>query len=96
MSPTVWFLTGNAGKLVEATNHLSHLGYVVKQLVVEGNQLYEPQAETLEIVAKSAWKLLELTVSLPFERENITFSPSGKDLQSSDIFLAETVVSPSS
>ena len=53
MGPTVWFLTGNTGKLVEATTHLSHLGYVVKQLVVEGNQLYEPQAETLEIVAKS-------------------------------------------
>lgn len=65
MSPTVWFLTGNAGKLVEATEHLSHLGYVVKQLVVEGNQLYEPQAETLEIVAKS--KISQALQHLPDE-----------------------------
>ncbi|DAC55860.1 MAG TPA: hypothetical protein HA359_00055, partial [Candidatus Poseidoniaceae archaeon] len=65
MSPTVWFLTGNTGKLVEATEHLSHLGYVVKQFIVEGNQLYEPQAETLEIVAKS--KISQALQHLPDE-----------------------------
>ena len=49
-----------------------------------------------EMVAKSAWKLFELTVNFPLAREKLTFSPSGKDLHSSDIFLADTVVSPSS
>jgi len=53
MSPTIWFLTSNAGKLAEAGNHLSALGYEVKQLVVQEGVLYEPQAETLEEVAKS-------------------------------------------
>jgi XTP/dITP diphosphohydrolase len=53
MSPTVWFLTGNTGKLAEAKNHLTTIGYNVRRLVVENNQLYEPQAATLEIVAES-------------------------------------------
>ena len=53
MSPVVWFLTGNVGKLTEVDNHLSELGYTVRQLVVESDQLYEPQATTLEIVAES-------------------------------------------
>ena len=53
MSPTVWFLTGNTGKLAEANNHLTKLGYNVRQLIVENDQLYEPQAATLEIVAES-------------------------------------------
>ena len=53
MSPTVWFLTGNAGKLAEVDNHLNKLGFSVRQLVVENDQLYEPQAATLEIVAES-------------------------------------------
>ncbi len=53
MNPTVWFLTGNSGKLVEADNHLTKLGYTVRQLIVEKDQLYEPQAAALEIVAKS-------------------------------------------
>ena len=52
MSPTVWFLTGNTGKLAEANNHLINL-YNVRQLIVENDQLYEPQAATLEIVAES-------------------------------------------
>ena len=47
-------------------------------------------------MAKSAWKLFELTVSFPLASEKLTFSPSGRDLHNSDIFLAETVVSPSS
>ena len=50
----------------------------------------------VEIVEKSALKFFALTESLPLFRLNSRFSFSGKDLQSSDIFLAETVVSPSS
>ena len=53
MSPTVWFLTGNAGKLAEADNHLTKLGYSVKQLIVDEGQLYEPQANSLNVVAES-------------------------------------------
>ena len=53
MNPTVWFLTGNSGKLAEADNHLAKLGYTVRQLIVGNDQLYEPQAATLEIVAES-------------------------------------------
>tara|TARA_B100000927_G_scaffold44132_1_gene31499 strand:+ start:934 stop:1599 length:666 start_codon:yes stop_codon:yes gene_type:complete len=53
MSPTVWFLTGNEGKLAEASIHLSNLGYSVKQLIVDEAELYEPQADSLEVVARS-------------------------------------------
>lgn len=65
MNPTVWFLTGNSGKLVEADNHLNKLGYTVRQLIVEKDQLYEPQAATLEIVAKS--KINQALDHLPVE-----------------------------
>lgn len=53
MGQTIWFLTGNVGKLAEAEAHLSPLGYHVKQLVVDENELYEPQATSLEVVAES-------------------------------------------
>ena len=49
-----------------------------------------------DIVEKSAWKPFDATVSLPPERLKLNSSLSGRDLHSSDIFLAETVVSPSS
>ena len=65
MSPTVWFLTGNTGKLAEANNHLTKLGYNVRQLIVENDQLYEPQAATLEIVAES--KINQAIEHLPNE-----------------------------
>jgi len=65
MSPTVWFLTGNTGKLAEAHNHLTELGYNVRQLIVDNNQLYEPQAATLEIVAES--KINQAIEHLPNE-----------------------------
>ena len=65
MSPTVWFLTGNTGKLAEANNHLTKLGYNVRQLIVENDQLFEPQAATLEIVAES--KINQAIEHLPNE-----------------------------
>ncbi|DAC56306.1 MAG TPA: hypothetical protein HA354_07310 [Candidatus Poseidoniaceae archaeon] len=56
MSNTVWFLTGNSGKLAEADKHLSKLGYQVRQLIPKTNLLYEPQADSLEVVAESKLK----------------------------------------
>tara|TARA_B110000003_G_scaffold276199_1_gene321453 strand:+ start:2860 stop:3516 length:657 start_codon:yes stop_codon:yes gene_type:complete len=53
MGRTVWFLTGNPGKVKEATHHLQPLGYDVKQLVVPEGSVIEPQAESLTDVAMS-------------------------------------------
>ena len=54
MARTVWFLTGNAGKLKEATTPLGTVGlYWSSQLVVDsGVSIVEPQADTLEEVAQ--------------------------------------------
>lgn len=51
MGRTVWFLTGNLGKVKEATHHLQPLGYEVKQLVVPEGSIIEPQADGLLEVA---------------------------------------------
>ena len=53
MSNIVWFLTSNEGKLIEAERHLNQLGYSVKQLIVDSELIYEPQADDLITVAKS-------------------------------------------
>lgn len=53
MGRTVWFLTGNKGKVKEATYHLQPLGYDVKQLIVPEGTIIEPQAENLTDVALS-------------------------------------------
>ena len=53
MSNIVWFLTSNEGKLIEAERHLNELGYSVKQLIVDSELIYEPQADDLMTVAKS-------------------------------------------
>ena len=63
MSNTVWFLTGNSGKLAEADEHLSKLGYQVRQLIPQTAILYEPQADSLEVVAES--KLQQALQHLP-------------------------------
>jgi XTP/dITP diphosphohydrolase len=63
MARTVWFLTGNSGKLEEATNYLEPLGYEVKQLIVEKGTIIEPQADTLEEVAQS--KISQALAHLP-------------------------------
>lgn len=63
MARTVWFLTGNSGKLEEATNHLEPLGYEVKQLIVEKGTIIEPQVDTLEEVAQS--KITQAIAHLP-------------------------------
>ncbi|MFL2949430.1 MAG: non-canonical purine NTP pyrophosphatase, partial [Candidatus Poseidoniaceae archaeon] len=53
MGRTVWFLTGNPGKVKEAPHPLQPLGYDVKQLVVPEGSVIEPQAESLTDVAMS-------------------------------------------
>lgn len=63
MARTIWFLTGNAGKLKEATHHLQPLGYTVRQLIVESGTIVEPQADTLEEVAQS--KIAQALLHLP-------------------------------
>lgn len=63
MTRTIWFLTGNAGKLKEATHHLQPLGYTVRQLIVDSGTIVEPQADTLEEVAQS--KIAQALSHLP-------------------------------
>lgn len=53
MNRTVWFLTGNLGKLSEVETHLGKLGYSVRQFIVPEGSLFEPQADNLHEVAKS-------------------------------------------
>ena len=49
------FLTGNAGKLVEATRFFAPLGYQVEQFLIDGEvpTVIEPQADDLRYVALS-------------------------------------------
>ena len=53
MSRLIWFLTGNKGKVDEASKYLSPLGYEVRQLDVESNTIIEPQSDNLNDVAMS-------------------------------------------
>lgn len=50
---TLNFLTGNPGKLEEATALLAPLGWKVQSFVVEGNvpEIVEPQTDNLTTVA---------------------------------------------
>ncbi len=54
----VLFATGNKHKVSEASEALSHLGYEVEQLLIQGQapKLIEPQAEGIEEVAISKIK----------------------------------------
>ncbi|HJL59501.1 MAG TPA: RdgB/HAM1 family non-canonical purine NTP pyrophosphatase [Candidatus Thalassarchaeaceae archaeon] len=49
------FLTGNAGKLAEATQFFAPLGYQVEQFLIDGEvpSVIEPQADDLRFVAES-------------------------------------------
>ncbi|OUV39444.1 MAG: hypothetical protein CMA18_005070, partial [Methanobacteriota archaeon] len=50
---TVWFMTGNSGKVREAKHALEPLGFDVRQLVIDGVEISEPQCDDLEDVARS-------------------------------------------
>lgn len=53
MAKTIWFLTGNRGKVDEAKHHFADLGYHVEQLQVKEGLILEPQAEHLADVARA-------------------------------------------
>ena len=72
---TVWFMTGNAGKVREAKHALEPLGFNVQQLVIEGVDISEPQCDDLEIVARS--KLEQAHVHLPDENDGLMVEDAG-------------------
>ena len=72
---TVWFMTGNAGKVREAKHALEPLGFNVQQLVIEGVDISEPQCDDLEIVARS--KLEQAEVHLPSQNDGLMVEDAG-------------------
>ena len=53
MGRRVWFLTGNLGKVKEASEYLGPLGYEVHQLLTPSEAIIEPQSDDLTDVATS-------------------------------------------
>ncbi|CAI8400358.1 MAG: Non-canonical purine NTP pyrophosphatase [Candidatus Poseidoniaceae archaeon] len=72
---TVWFMTGNVGKVREAKHALEPLGFEVKQLVVGGVEISEPQCDDLEIVARS--KLEQAQAHLPHPHAALLVEDAG-------------------
>ena len=72
---TVWFMTGNVGKVREAKHALEPLGFNVQQLVIEGVDISEPQCDDLEIVARS--KLEQARVHLPNQNDGLMVEDAG-------------------
>lgn len=72
---TVWFMTGNVGKVREAKHALEPLGFEVKQLVVEGLEVSEPQCDDLEVVARS--KLQQAQAHLPHPDDALMVEDAG-------------------
>ena len=72
---TVWFMTGNAGKVREAKHALEPLGFNVQQLVIEGVDISEPQCDDLEIVARS--KLEQARIHLPSQNDGLMVEDAG-------------------
>ena len=72
---TVWFMTGNAGKVREAKHALEPLGFNVQQLVIEGVDISEPQCDDLEIVARS--KLEQGRIHLPSQNDGLMVEDAG-------------------
>ena len=72
---TLWFMTGNTGKVHEAKHALQPLGFDVKQLKVKGFELVEPQCDDLEIVARS--KLEQASPFLPNSNDALMVEDAG-------------------
>ena len=72
---TVWFMTGNVGKVREAKHALEPLGFDVKQLVVKGLEISEPQCDDLEVVARS--KLQQAQAHLPHPDDALMVEDAG-------------------
>ena len=68
-------MTGNVGKVREAKHALEPLGFEVKQLVVEGVEILEPQCDDLEIVARS--KLQQAQAHLPHPDDALMVEDAG-------------------
>ena len=81
---TVWFMTGNVGKVREAKHALEPLGFEVKQLVVEGVEILEPQCDDLEIVARS--KLHQAQAHLPHPDDALMVEDAGLFVDALDGF----------
>jgi XTP/dITP diphosphohydrolase len=84
MDTTVWFLTSNAGKLAEATHHFSKLGMTVRALEVPEGSIVEPQASTLEEVAKA--KIRQAMEHLPHEGAMVLVEDAGLFVDALDGF----------
>jgi XTP/dITP diphosphohydrolase len=81
---TVWFMTGNVGKVREAKHALEPLGFEVKQLIVEGVEISEPQCDDLEIVARS--KLQQAQAHLPHPDDALMVEDAGLFVDALDGF----------
>ena len=81
---TVWFMTGNVGKVREAKHALEPLGFEVKQLVVEGVEISEPQCDDLETVARS--KLHQAQAHLPHPDDALMVEDAGLFVDALDGF----------
>ena len=81
---TVWFMTGNVGKVREAKHALEPLGFEVKQLVVEGVEISEPQCDDLEIAARS--KLQQAQAHLPHPDDALMVEDAGLFVDALDGF----------
>ena len=68
-------MTGNVGKVREAKHALEPLGFDVKQLVVEGLEVSEPQCDDLEVVARS--KLQQAQAHLPHPDDALMVEDAG-------------------
>lgn len=75
MSTVIWFLTGNEGKLAEATHHLAPLDFEVRQLRLPEGTIVEPQLDTLEEVA--AAKIEQAKHYLPEGETHIMVEDAG-------------------
>ena len=81
---TVWFMTGNSGKVREAKHALQPLGFDVVQLQVEGVEITEPQVDDLEDVARS--KIEQAIPHLPSPHDALLVEDAGLFVNSLDGF----------
>ena len=68
MGRKIWFLTGNIGKVEEAREYLTPLGYEVSQLIVPKDAIIEPQSDSITDVAMA--KIEQAKSYLPLENES--------------------------
>ena len=78
---TIWFLTGNEGKVVEARDHFAKHNIPVRQLEFEA---VEPQAESLEEVALA--KIEQAIPKLPNPNDMILVEDAGLFIDALDGF----------